>query len=83
VASALEPDRLQSTATSVIEPTSTMPDAVEAAMPADSTIAQLAAEASATFDRMDKAQREGNWARYGEEQKRLREIIDRMNAIKK
>lgn len=83
VASALEPDRLESTATSIIESTSSMPDAIEAAMPADSTLQQLAAEAAATFDRADKAQREGDWAKYGEEQKRLRELFDRMKVIKK
>jgi len=82
VASALEPDRLENTATSIIESTSTMPDAVES-VPADATLSQLAAEASAAYDRGQKAQREGDWAKYGEEMKLLRELLDRMNAIKK
>ena len=83
VAAALEPDRLENTATSIIEATSNMPEAIEAAMPADSTLLQLATEAAATFDRAELAQREGDWARYGQEQKRLRELFDRMKAIKR
>jgi len=83
VATALEPDRLESTATSIIEATSTMPDTVEVPMAADSTLQQLAVEAAATFDRAELAQREGDWAKYGQEQKRLRELLDRMKAMKK
>lgn len=83
VASALEPDRLENTATSIIESSSNMPEAVETDVPSDATLMQLAAEASATFDRAEKAQRDGDWAKYGEEQKLLRELFARMKAIKK
>lgn len=83
VASALEPDQLENSATSIIESNSDMPDAVDAPVPADATLAELAADAAAAFDRAEKAQREGDWAKYGEEQKRLRELFDRMKAIKK
>jgi uncharacterized membrane protein (UPF0182 family) len=38
----------------------------------------LAAEARAAYERAMKAQREGNWALYGEEIKRLGEILDKL-----
>ena len=81
-ADALEPDRLENTATSIVESTSVVPDLAES-VPADATLAQLAADASAALTRAETAQREGDWARYGEELKLLRELLDRMNAIKK
>jgi hypothetical protein len=39
---------------------------------------QLAAEARATYERAMQAQRAGDWARYGEEVRRLGEILDRL-----
>jgi uncharacterized membrane protein (UPF0182 family) len=39
----------------------------------------LAAEARAHYDRAMKAQREGNWALYGEEIKRLGEVLEKMS----
>ena len=83
IASALEPDRLENTATSIVESSSNMPDAVETDVPSDATLLQLATEASAAFDRADKAQRDGDWAKYGEEQKLLKELFARMKALKK
>jgi uncharacterized membrane protein (UPF0182 family) len=38
----------------------------------------LAAEARATYDRAIAAQKAGDWAKYGEEIKRLGEILERM-----
>jgi uncharacterized protein len=38
----------------------------------------LAAEAQATYERAIAAQRAGDWAKYGEEIKRLGELLDRM-----
>jgi uncharacterized membrane protein (UPF0182 family) len=38
----------------------------------------LAAEARTVYERALKAQREGNWALYGEEIKRLGEVLDKM-----
>jgi hypothetical protein len=83
VAAALEPDRLENTATSIIESTSTMPEATDAPVAADATMSQLAVELAETIGRAEKAQREGDWAKYGEEWKRLREISERIKAIKK
>ena len=40
--------------------------------------AALAAQARAHYDRAMKAQREGNWALYGEEIKRLGEVLEKM-----
>jgi uncharacterized membrane protein (UPF0182 family) len=45
-----------------------------------SDIAALAAEARAHYDRAIKAQREGNWALYGEEIKKLGELLEQMKA---
>ncbi len=41
-------------------------------------VAALAAQARAHYDRAIKAQREGNWALYGEEIKRLGEVLEKM-----
>ena len=48
------------------------------APPPDATLERLSAEARATYDRAIASQREGNWARYGEELTRLGEILDRI-----
>ena len=74
VATALAPDRLDDTATSVVASTDAMPD-VAAAVPADATLDELALEAQAALDASDKALKAGDWTAYGEAQKRLRDII--------
>jgi uncharacterized protein len=80
VSSALPPDRLESTATSVVM---TAPEAAAAAEPANATIQTLAADARTHYELALKAQREGDWATYGEEIRKLGEIIDQMNKIRK
>ena len=57
-------------------PTTTSPTPVMPGSAATSN--ELAAEARATFQRALDAQRAGDWARYGEEIKRLGELLDRM-----
>lgn len=49
---------------------------------ADASMLALSAEARATYERALAAQREGNWARYGEEIRRLGELLDRLAAQK-
>jgi uncharacterized protein len=51
------------------------PTASQTAAPA----AKLAEQAKQLYDRAMQAQREGDWARYGEEVKRLGEVIDQMS----
>ena len=51
--------------------------------PANETMTELAAEAQTHFDRALKAQRDGDWATYGEEIKKVADVLDRMNKIKK
>jgi len=46
--------------------------------PAAADAAALAAQARAHYERAMKAQREGNWALYGEEIKRLGEILEKL-----
>ena len=93
VTKALAPDRLSSAATSVVETVASgeMPDAaVEGAMPAGPappepeaaiTLQELAVEAQQHLDAAGVAQRAGNWAVYGEEMKRLQEVITRMQDV--
>ena len=41
-------------------------------------VAELAAQAQRHYERALQAQREGDWAQYGEEIKRLGEVLQRM-----
>ena len=50
---------------------------------ANQTMTELAAEAKTHFDRALKAQRDGDWATYGDEIKKVADVLDRMNKIKK
>ena len=50
-----------------------------AALGADATREQLSAEALAAYQRALAAQREGNWALYGEEIKRLGGLLERLS----
>jgi uncharacterized membrane protein (UPF0182 family) len=52
--------------------------AVEAAPAAEPTLADLSEEARQTYDRALAAQRAGDWAKYGEEIRRLGEILAKM-----
>jgi uncharacterized membrane protein (UPF0182 family) len=54
------------------------PESAQPAAPASGEHAALIAEARAHYDRAMKAQREGNWALYGEEIKKLGEVLQRM-----
>jgi uncharacterized membrane protein (UPF0182 family) len=47
------------------------------------SLAELAAEAQTHLDRADKALREGDWAVYGEEMKKVRETVAKMTKFKK
>lgn len=58
-------------------------NALESPSKAGATLATLAAEAEAHYARALKAQREGNWALYGEEQKKLGEVLERMKRVSK
>ncbi len=48
-----------------------------------SDLAVLAAQANGHFERATVAQREGNWALYGEEMKKLSEVLAQMDKIRK
>jgi uncharacterized protein len=66
----------------VPHPGAARPQPVEAAAPAgapaEGDLAALAAQARAHFERALQAQRDGNWALYGEEIKRLGEVLAKM-----
>jgi uncharacterized membrane protein (UPF0182 family) len=77
-------DRLESSATSVMPTTSGVPGAPGAAgLTVEPGTADLVAEAGDHYDRMQKAARDGDWALYGEEQKKLGETIKKLQKIKK
>jgi uncharacterized membrane protein (UPF0182 family) len=83
IAPAFEPDRLEPDATSVVESTSAMPGAAAGPpLAANLTLSQLAGELSAAIDRQDRALSEGDWAQFGEEHKKIREIVERMKTVK-
>ena len=69
-------------AASTSAPGATGPAGTETAAPAGD-LGALAAEARATYDRALAAQRAGDWARYGEEIKRLGEILQRMRGTQR
>jgi len=83
VEKALAPDQLASTATSVI-PTAGLPvDPEEVAFPgAPDDLAALVVEMKTHFDNAEKAQRAGDWALYGEEMRKVRDVLDRMQRLK-
>ena len=83
VEKALAPDQLASTATSVI-PTAGLPiDPEEVAIPgASDDLAALVVEMKTHFDNAEKAQRAGDWALYGEEMRKVRDVLDRMQRLK-
>jgi len=57
--------------------------AVDAAAPLPEGAAALAAQARQHYERAIQAQREGNWALYGEEIKRLGEVLDKLAKLPK
>lgn len=56
----------------------TSPAPATQALPATGNIQSLASQARSHYERAVQAQREGDWARYGEEIKRLGAILDQM-----
>jgi len=93
VGSALPADRLESSATSVIqtapEPGDVgaglveTPHAVPATVtPDNATMAELASQAKQHYDRMSKAASENDWALFGEEKKKLGDVLARMEKLR-
>jgi uncharacterized protein len=60
------------------QPTAAAPDA---GVKPGATLADLAAQANAHFTRAMAAQRQGNWALYGEEQEKLRQVLEAMSRM--
>jgi hypothetical protein len=81
VASAIPSDKLDSTATSVVE-SSTVPDVVSTMEGTTGSIADLVNEAQSHYDRMQKAARDGDWALFGDEQKKLGETLSHLSQVK-
>jgi uncharacterized membrane protein (UPF0182 family) len=85
VTAGLSPDRLESTATSVIKTVSDAPTTTPAPAPTtpEATMTQLVEEAIAHRDRAEKALRDGNLGLYAEEMKKVGELLEKMRTIKK
>ncbi len=82
VSTALAPDRLSSSATSVVRTTDegdlNPPPAPVAE--SDETLDELIEQAHTHYEAMAAAARAGNWALYGEEQDALGEVLERLAA---
>jgi uncharacterized membrane protein (UPF0182 family) len=52
----------------------------EGALAPDAALRELAAEAFRRYQAALQAQREGDWARYGEEVRRLGSVLERLQA---
>jgi uncharacterized membrane protein (UPF0182 family) len=87
VAAGLSPDRLESSATSVIKTTpepAAAPGVTDVPPPSvEPTFAELVDEAIAHRDRAEKALRDGNLGLYAEEMKKVGELLDKMKTVKK
>jgi uncharacterized membrane protein (UPF0182 family) len=90
VISALAPDQLASSATSVVMTPPDAEAAVAATTPAgvtpvvgDATIASLISEMQQHYEAADKAMKSGDLVLWAEENKKVREIFDRLVKLKK
>jgi uncharacterized membrane protein (UPF0182 family) len=90
IMSALAPDRLASSATSVIEtpadavdPEASAATASSLTGPLNPNAAAIVAEVRQHWDAADKALTKGDFATYGEEMKKARDAFDRLEKIKK
>jgi hypothetical protein len=84
ITASLAADRLSNTATSVVEtpPDETTPLATMTGT-GDATVSALLAELAAHWDAADKALTKADFATYGAEMKKAREVLDRLQKIKK
>jgi uncharacterized membrane protein (UPF0182 family) len=85
VAKALAPDRLASTATSVVQtPREGTAPPIETPAPAgDAAFAALVAEFRQHVDRADRALRDGDLVLYGEEWKKIKAVLEKMEKAKR
>jgi len=82
IANALPVDRLQSSATSVVPATSDAPAPATSGLAEEGLPGDLAAEAQLHYDRAQKALRDGDFALFGEEWKKMGDVIARMQKKK-
>ncbi|MEO7189628.1 MAG: UPF0182 family protein [Vicinamibacterales bacterium] len=84
IAAALAPDQLASDATSIVQTSPVMaPVAGTTETPAaDETLKSLATDASTHYDNAQKAIRAGDWSTYGDEMRKLQDVLQRMQTAK-
>ena len=85
IASSLAPDRLESVTSGLTAPMPTPPGttAEEPTTTATQSLADLASQANLHMERANKALKDGDLATFGEEYKKLSEIIQAMGKMKK
>jgi uncharacterized membrane protein (UPF0182 family) len=84
IAAALPPDRLQVSDTPTLIAAPGAPAIATPAAGVDvSSLADLVSQALDHHNRMMKAARDGDWALFGEENKKLDDVLQRMSKIKK
>jgi uncharacterized membrane protein (UPF0182 family) len=87
VMTALAPDRLEGAG--LAAPLAPVPGgpapaaAPASARPQDPAVDALLGEIQAHYDRMIAAQKAGDWARYGEEQKALGAVLEKIDAARR
>ena len=85
VTAALAPDRLASSATSVVATTPEddviVPRPLEGTPVADANVSQIVAEMRAHYEAADKAMKSGDMVKWAEEQKKARDAFERLNKI--
>lgn len=82
VAAALSPDRREEAAAAA-PTTGVATAAAGGTVPVDVSFTVLAQQAAAHYERAIAAQREGNWALYGEEMKRLGDVLAQLEKIRR
>jgi uncharacterized membrane protein (UPF0182 family) len=84
ITASLAVDRLSNNATSVVTtPTDETTPSPATVGTSDATVAALVTEMTAHWDAADKALRAGDFAGYGAEMKKARDVLERLNKIKK
>jgi uncharacterized membrane protein (UPF0182 family) len=82
---ALPADRMQSSATSIVPSAADVPgeQPTTPATTTEPTQQELIVQAQLHMEAAIKAQREGDWAKYGEELKKASELLDKAIKVKK
>jgi hypothetical protein len=82
VATALAPDQLESSATSVVHTAAEPAPDTPAVAPDAGVSSSLVAEALLHYENAQKAMKDGDWALYGDEMKKVGDLLQQMQDTK-